>query len=174
MKVLNWKREDLHFRNAVLTAWVARSARVALLEREWKNLGPRLPKNTSLILRWPPWPSGAPEPDIELWKIRGLGSFDSIRFAKFVFNSPADKLFCERVDSLEAIIGILSEGFVEGEFKLVWLDDYSLIFHLTKPFTKVTSKQYAVLDKINGRFFGADMKTADASAPGSFQIGPLD
>jgi len=172
MNTLEWKPEKLHFRNAVLDAWVTRSPRSAVLELEEETLGPTLSMDTSLILRQPPAPFfRAPLPDKELWKIRGLGSFDSIRFAKVVFNSPEDKYFREGVDSLEAIITMLSEGFVEGESKLVWVSPNELLFDLTKPNAKVTRKQYGLLEKLNTRFFGCSAKAANYCPPGGFSIG---
>lgn len=172
MNTLNWKHEKLHFRDAVLDAWVARSPKAELLELEWENVGPTLPMDTSLILRRPPVSSfEALPPDKELWKIQGLGSFDSIRFAKAVFNSPDDKLFREGVDSLEAIIAMLSEGFVEAEFKLNVVHPITLLFRLTKPNEKVTRKQYALMERLNKRFFGCDAKAVEYCVPGSFAIG---
>ena len=173
MNTLDWKPEKLHFRNVVLNAWVARSPSSAILECEMENLQPTIAVDETLFLRLPPAPRQPPAPEIliELWKVQGLGSFDSICLAKAVFNCPDDALFFEGVNSVEAIISMLSEGFVEGEFKMVWVSEFALIFNLTRPNTMVTRKQYRILDKLNKRFFGASVPTAHMSAPGTFVIG---
>ena len=173
MHVLDWNLEKLHFRNSVLDAWVARSREPAVLEHEKESLGPTLPMDTALFIRLPPAPRQPPAPEMnrELWLIRGLGSFDSIRLAREVFNCPDDELFAVGVNSLEAIISMLSEGFVEEEFKLVLVSPVELLFDLTKRDASVTREQYALLDGLNKRFFGCSEKTVNMSAPGSFVIG---
>ena len=189
MKTLIWNRRKLNFQNIVLDAWVACSPNNAVLEREWENLGPTLPIDTSLILRHPPVivgevighsPRGRPFykttcPDGELWKIRGLGSFDSIWFAKAVFNAPDDEYFLKGIASLQAIISALSEGFAEGDFKLHFVNGAYLVFDLITPNAKVTRKQYAILDKLIARFFtgGPHMRAALFCMPHSFVIGAI-
>jgi len=98
METLNWKPEKLRFQNAIFDAWVARSPTDKLLELEAETLRAALLMNASVVLRQPPAPSfEALLPDKELWKIWGLGSFNSIRFAKAVFSSPDDKYFLEGI-----------------------------------------------------------------------------
>jgi len=172
MKPLIWRQKKLRFQNVALDTWVARSPKDELLEREVETLGPTLPVDITLILRQPSAPFfRAPLPDKELWKIPGLGSFDSIRFAKTVFSSPDDECFLEGADSLEAIIAMLSEAFVEGEFKLAWVSPNELLFRSTKPNAKVTRKQHALLEILNTRFFGCSAKAVDYCPPRGFSIG---
>jgi hypothetical protein len=183
---LMWNPEKLRFQNTVLDAWVARSPRRSVLELEMDALRPKLAKDTALVLRGPPAIqgevighslTGLPHfkwtfPDEELWKIQGLGSFDSIRFARAVFNSPKDEKFLEGVDSLEAIIAMLSEGFAEGDFRLYQANDSYLFFDLAKPNARVTRVQYALLDKLKQRFFeGPHTKAARLGVPNTFCIG---
>ena len=143
----------------------------------------------ALILRWPPLIRGKVVghgmtghpiyettcPDKELWKVSGLGSFDSIRFAKAVFKSPEDKCFLGGPDSLEAIIAMLSEGFVERDFRLYQVTESYLLFKMTKPNAKVTREQYALVDKVKQRFFqGPHIKAARLNVPTSFTVGSVD
>jgi hypothetical protein len=156
------------------------------MESKWAALA----KDEILVLRYPPLivgevighsPKGKPMfsticPDKELWRVQGIGSFDSIRLAKAAFNAPDDKYFREGVDSIEALIAMLSEGFSEGDFKLNHVNSALLCFALTKPNTTVTRKQHALLDKLIERFFygnemGKHMKSVHLSAPGFFAFG---
>lgn len=186
MDTLNWNLEKLRFRNAMLDAWVTQSPDDELLDIEVKTIRSTLSKDTSLILRRLPSVIGEPvgyslkgkpiykptSRGSELWKVKGLGSFDSIRFAKEFFGAPADKYFLEGGDSIEAIIVMLSKGFAEGEFKLSYVDEGVLLFDLTTANTTVTRKQYALLDKLNDRFFtGPHMEVADCCMPNFFLIG---
>jgi hypothetical protein len=190
MDTIIWTPEKLRFGRVAIDALVARSPREDLLELELEAIRTTLATDETLIHRCPPSivgepigfsPKGKPiyRPkiqDSELWRVRGVGSFDSIRFAKDVFNAPADEWFREGVGSLEAIIAKLSEGFAEGDFKLSHVDPVLLSFILTTPNTNVTPKQLALLDKLNERFFNTDatgkhMKAVHLSAPGFFAIG---
>jgi hypothetical protein len=132
MAALIWNPKTVWFRDAQIQALVARSPRADVLKLEMGLKSSTLAKDETLILRYPPLivgevigytPKGKPTyrttcPDIELWKVCGVGSFDSIWFAKVAFNSPDDKYFREGADSIEAIIALLSEGFEEGDFRL--------------------------------------------------------
>jgi len=172
-----WNPEKLNFNNAMLDAWVIRSPNVDALEHKKEVIRPNVALDITLVLRYPPvliWPAYPERTDKELWKIRGLRSFDSIRFAKAVFNAPEDKYFLEGVNSLEAIIAMLSEGFGDGDFRLVHVSGAQLVFDLTKPNVNVTRKQYALLDKLNKRFFkGPHMRAVDSSPPFGFAIGAV-
>ena len=187
-EVFIWEQEKLHFRNATLDASVILSPRTSALESKMDALRPMLATDTALILRAPPAiqgdvighsPTGRPLfdwifADQELWKIQGLGSFDSIRLAKAVFNAPDDENFIEGPDSLETIIAMLSEGFKEGDFKLHQVCGSFLSFELTKPNAKVTREQYALLDKLKQRFFkGPHIKAARLGVPNIFLIGSV-
>ncbi len=192
MAALIWNPETVWFQDAQVRALVARSPRADVLEREMELKKSTLAKDETLILRYPPLivgnvigytPKGKPMhhttcPDIELWRVCSIGSFDSIRFAKVVFNAPEDKYFREGVGSIEAIIAMLAEGFEEGAFRLNHVNPAMLSFELTMANAKLTHKQHALLDRLNERFFYTDstrkhMKSVYANAPGSFSIGAV-
>ena len=122
METLIWKPKTLHFKNHILDAWVARFISSDVLENERKLVQSALPIDTTLVhyVR--------PSLFQELWKVKGLGSFDSIRFAKTFFHAPNDKYFIEGADSLEVIIDMVAEGFAEGDFKLVYASEAELVF----------------------------------------------
>jgi hypothetical protein len=190
MTSLTWTKEKLPFRGSQVEALVARSARADVLELEMELKGPTLPNDEILVIRYPPLiagevighsPKGKPLykticPDIELWRIENIGSFDSIRLAKAAFNAPDDKYFREGVDSIDAIIAMLSEKFEQGDFKLNHVYSAILSFELTRTSAKVTRKQHTLLDRLNERFFHTDstgkhMKSVYLNAPHCFTIG---
>jgi hypothetical protein len=192
MDTVIWNSQDLRFGDTAVNAWVARSPKTDVLEREMKSVRATLDQDEMLILRHPPSiigdpvgysPKGKPTyrptiQDGELWKVRGIGSFDSIRFAKAIFNAPADEYFREGVGSLEQIIAMLSEAFAERDFRLEYVNPAELLFTLTTVGATVTRRQYALLDKLKDRFFTTDatgkhMKSVHSSSPDSFVIGAL-
>ena len=192
MATLIWHPQRIVFHGVPLDAFVARSTDSEFLDKEKKALE-KLPKDEILVRRSLPLivgevightPKGKPMyrttiQEDELWRILGgVGSFDSIRFAKAVFNAPADEYFREGVGSLEQIIAMLSEAFAEGDFRLEYVNPAMLLFTLTTVGATVGRRQYALLDRLKDRFFTTDatgkhMKSVHSSSPDSFVIGAV-
>ena len=191
MGSLKWHKHKQSFLNTELEVSIARSSENNLIVEEWKKARLEIPTSNELTILYYPAsivgehvgysPKGKPifrpiGPPVELWKVKGLGSFDSIRFARTVLGAPADEFFRGGVGSLEAMLDMLSQGFSDGEFQLVHADAAMLMLALTAPSLEVTRKQRQLLDKLNQQFFiagSADihMKSAHLSPPDCFVIG---